>query len=260
MNITKEYESVVKSIQSNTIKFLGWEKLKEKNIAVCADIHAPFHSDLWVYRFLATAKKRNTKPCIIGGDMFQFDEFSKHKSNNPDAKFVTSMLSFKKLMEAYFKVFKVIYISQGNHDDWLSIFTEGRIINEDMLKLFGEFNKEFKDKVVVSKYPYIELNDKWRITHAKSYSVTKGAVANKLSIKFNKNICNAHGHFLSFGYSVNGKNFVIDLGGLFDREKMYYVMFSDTTHPVWNNGFLVIEDDYPTLYGDHTNWKKEGIR
>jgi hypothetical protein len=260
MNIIDTYKSITEAVKSSAPRFLNWAKIEADKIGVCADIHAPFHSELWVYRFLSVCKKKGIKTCVIGGDLFQFDEFSKHKANNPDASFIKSILSFKKIMEAFFKVFDVIYISQGNHDDWLSIYTEGKITNEDMLALLGDFNKTFKQKVVVTKYPYIVINGKWRVTHAKSYSVTKGGVANKLATKHDMHICNAHGHFLSFGFSVNGKHYVIDLGGLFDRQRMYYVMFSDTTHPVWNNGFLTIENNFPTIWGDNIDWKKEGIR
>jgi hypothetical protein len=260
MNILKEYERIHDLVKTDAPRFLNWIKINESKVAVCADIHAPYHSELWVYRFLEVCRRKKIKTCVIGGDLFQFDEFSKHKSNNPKASFKKSMLSFKALMTAFMEVFDEIYISKGNHDDWLDIYTEGKITFDNFTEIMGEFNDEFKRKVIVSAYPYVEINNRWRITHSKNYSIIKGSVANKLSTKYDKHICNAHGHFLSFGYSVNGKHYVIDLGGLFDRERMYYVMFSDTTHPVWNNGFMTIEDNYPTIYGNHTNWKKEGIK
>jgi hypothetical protein len=66
---------------------------------------------------------------------------------------------------------------------------------------------------------------------------------------------NAHGHFQAFRYDRSGKNIAIDLGGLLDPMRIGYKNLSTTTHPEWNNGFVVLRNNCAYLFGEHTDWK-----
>jgi hypothetical protein len=53
---------------------------------------------------------------------------------------------------------------------------------------------------------------------------------------------------------------------MFDYKKVDYKWFSDTTHPQWNQGFIVLRENFPYLFSDSiTDWgwwfaKKNGIK
>jgi len=47
--------------------------------------------------------------------------------------------------------------------------------------------------------------------------------------------------------SESGKYVVINSGGLFDSNKVAYIQTTNT-YPLWNQGFLTIENGYPDLF------------
>jgi hypothetical protein len=97
--------------------------------------------------------------------------------------------------------------------------------------------------------PYYYV-DNIRVTHPKIYRQVKLSTAIALSYKYGCPVLQAHGHFLSIGYNANGQ-IVGDTGGLMDKERTQYLFDSgDTTHPVWNNGFMVYKNKQIIPYGE----------
>ncbi len=91
------------------------------------------------------------------------------------------------------------------------------------------------------------MDKKWMITHPKNYSQTKNRISYRLAGKYECNTCSAHGHFIGMVASESGKYIAIDSGGLFDMKKILYAQ-NTTTYPVWNQGFVLIVNGFPTLY------------
>ena len=228
-SLLRDLEAYRELLKCNRPTFLDWQKLCDDVYCICADIHCPYHSPFWVEKFIKMSmktklKKGQKRVCVIGGDFFQFDTFSKHKLSNPDDIIEYTYNAGGDILKVFLKVFDKIIITKGNHDKWIEIFTDGKMNSDHIFQMMDIKKSEFKEKIVLSNYPYLVINNFWRVTHPNNYSIVKGAVANKLSSKYEMGIINAHGHFLSMGYNTSGKYPIIDIGGLFDRKKIYYIM------------------------------------
>jgi hypothetical protein len=90
--------------------------------------------------------------------------------------------------------------------------------------------------------------------HPKSYSQKAGIASRALCSKYLKNVLNTHGHHVGWNYDPSGKFLAVDLGGMFDPEKIEYMNIKTTTHPVWNSGFGMLRNGYFHLFDQQTDF------
>ena len=231
-------------------------KIKSDYCILTADWHIPYFSWFWCDKVLQLGKKHKGKrDLIIGGDFFNLDAFSKWDFNDENDNLPSELASAKYIMQELLKVFDRIFISVGNHDSRILYATKGKLNYTHLFHIILDDKKLIGNRIFISNYPYVMLNEKWRVTHSSQYSVNKEIVAKNLNIKYRQNIVNAHGHFISLAKGVSGDDVVGDIGGIFDRKKIHYVNLRDTSHPVWNSGFWVIRNNMPYVFGDGlTDW------
>ncbi len=213
------------------------------NYMISCDYHAPFHSELWFNRMLAVARKLGIRKQIIVGDLFDMAFVCKWPLQ--DGQKSTDLDEEKSLMDPIFKAmdyFDENVLINGNHERRVGRFSESAI---QARHLFGYFGADiWERKFKYSVYDKANIGDKWIVVHPRSYSQVSGAVAIRLAEKFHRHALNAHGHFTSMRWDRSGEYMGVDLGGIFDQDKVAYINLTTTTHPTWNNGFGMLLDGY----------------
>jgi hypothetical protein len=114
-------------------------------------------------------------------------------------------------------------------------------------------------KVQVSNLGHLTVDTtcgKYRVTHAKNYSVNQLTVADQLAQKYQTNVIQFHEHHLSMGWDRFGRYIAINGGGLFDPEQMIYATIDDNKSPAMKPGFVMLKNGTPYLFGNcpFTDW------
>jgi len=218
---------------------------------ITCDYHSPYFSIEWHNRSLAVAEKFNIKKLIVIGDLLDFGFASFFYSDNKPSLDQEKDENIR-LIQSLIQTFDEIYLLKGNHEDRLGRLTDAKLQARILLELWTK--ESWQTKFKYSIYDKLYIGDEWLLIHPKSYSQISGQVAKKLASKFHKNIINAHGHFLSYGYDVSGKYLAVDMGGMFDVEKIEYKCIKTTTHPEWNTGFGLIKDGHFYFFDKNTDW------
>jgi hypothetical protein len=219
--------------------------------AICSDVHAPFHSEEWVNRFLTTARQFGIRKAIVVGDLLDCAFASKWYSD--DKRTLDAELDMvKPVFEGLDGAFDKIYWSRGNHENRVGMRTDGVV----QLKHLGPvFAGDLWDrKITYSCYDKFYIEDKWMLVHPKSYRQTIVSVAKDLAAKYHRNVINTHGHFVGMGFDRSARFLCVDLGGLFDVGKIDYVGLDTSTHPAWGNGFGLIKDGKFWHFTEATDW------
>jgi len=253
-NTSERYRLTMKYLQKDKdIPTYEASTIPEDNYLVTCDYHSPYHSELWINRSLEIARKHSIKKHIIIGDLFDFnalkywavDEGAEKKDLDGE------ILHTEPVIEVLDYFDKNILLC-GNHERRVGMKTDSLIQARHLFGLFGA--EIWKKKFKYSVYDKLLVGDKWMMVHPRSYSQISTSVAKRLAEKYHKNIINAHGHFVGMAYDRSGKFLAIDLGGMFDTEKIDYLNLRTTTHPNWKNGFGMLYNGRFYLFNDETDW------
>ena len=231
--------------------FRGDLKLPMDDYIITADYHSPYYSIPWHNRSLAVAERFGIKKLIVIGDLVDFGFasffYADHKPGIEDEADEN-----KRLIQSLLAQFEEIVVVKGNHEDRLGRQTNGIIQARYLFELWAgpEYGKRFR----YSLYDKLTIGDEWLCVHPKSYSQKAGIASRALCSKFLKNILNTHGHHVGWNYDPSGKFLAVDLGGMFDPDKIEYMNVKTTTHPVWNQGFGMLRNGYFHLFDERTDW------
>jgi len=233
--------------------------LPPKNYIVFCDFHSPYYSEHWFNRGLAVADAMGIKDCIIAGDLVDLDFIKSWPNDRIEEQ--STLDSESRATEPVFKAldyFDNITLIKGNHENRVNRATDGKIQARHLFEIMGQ--RVWEEKFTYSVYDKLFIGDKWMIVHPRSYSQISASVAVRLAEKFHRHILNAHGHFFAMRYDRSGQYVALDLGGMFDPEKIGYINLKTTTHPAWNPGFVVItEDNKLHIFHEHVDWHHYGI-
>jgi hypothetical protein len=224
--------------------------------AITNDWQIPFHDASLVDAMIYVATKvHNMKNLLICGDFWDNHMYSSFTKLTEGLTSEDQYVVSEEIMEMLLDHFDHIVWSSGNHEFRLMRMLEGNIKFERLGRMITS-----NDKVTLTPYPYVHINNSWRVTHPRNFSIIPLTVARKLAGKHSRNIICAHGHRLGVSFAESGRFIVADSGGLFDVTKMDYVMLTDSTHAMMNSGFMMLENNYPYVYGPFlTDWAKLGI-
>jgi predicted phosphodiesterase len=222
---------------------------------VISDTHLPYLDLDMFFRCLAVSKKFKAKDIIIAGDIINADAFSKFVNSTNRKNFREEKNLVSMFFESLLKVFKNIYIVAGNHDLRLFKILLGEVDMPDYMKMFSEhIGKRIK---VSGNYKYCYLNDKYLIAHPKQYWQKAPSLPRELASKYQKHIITGHGHHSGICFDKSGNYFAIEIGGLIDKTKIEYNNIEITTHPTWNNSFVIIKNNFPYFFGEKfTDWNE----
>lgn len=213
-----------------------------------ADWHIPTHNLEWVSRLIGVARKLKIRKLVIGGDFINFDALSyfylREGGKQTTVKLESEYEEAEGVMDVLETWFDEIVWILGNHE-WR--FMRVHRWGTKPEKLLSFVNRLCDQRYKISGLSYLYVDD-IRVTHPQNYRSAKLSMANALSTKFRCPVVQAHGHFLSLGYSTGGYR-IGDTGCLCNPDRTDYIAKADTTHPRWNNGFLVYKDGNLTAYG-----------
>ena len=219
------------------------------NWIVTADWHIPTHSMEWIGRLLNTAKCMLIKRLIIGGDFIDFAALSYYYlKENGDQRAPKVDMDYEctegvlDVLETWFD--EIIWIL-GNHE-WR--FMRMHRWGAKPTKLLSILNRLCDQRYRISGLSYCYVDD-IRVTHPKSFRNNKLSMANSLAAKYRCPVIQAHGHFLSLGFSTGGYR-IADSGCLCDPDRTQYIAQADTSHNRWNNGFVIYKDGELAIIGD----------
>jgi len=257
---TRDRHVLLRNLISNDEKIDKYQEptLPDGDYMVSCDYHAPYHSEVWINRFLRIADKFGIKKNIIVGDLFDMDfaKWALFKQSKEEGEKDSTLDKEKAQVEPVIKALDYFDKNEaitGNHEFRIDRLTSGTVQGRHIMKLF--WGDEFAQKINVSSYDKLWIGDKWLVVHPQSYSQIGGSVAIRLAEKFQCHVMNAHGHFIALRYNRSGRYMGIDLGGMFDVRKVEYVNKKTTTHPFWNNGFAALVDGHFWHFHGATDWK-----
>jgi len=220
-----------------------------------ADYHSPFYSERWVNYLLAIAQKTGIKRHIIVGDLFDFDWAKSHPSTDGEVRpgLDGEAQHSDPLIRVLLTQFKQTYLVCGNHETRAA----RNIARVQFKHIAGFLGLDLaQERFMFTEKDHLYIGNDWMVVHPKSYSQVSGSVAVRLAEKYHRNIITAHGHFASERWDRSGKYRGIDLGGMFDTEKIAYINLTTTTHPSWNNGFAILQDGYLVRFQAGKNFRR----
>ena len=203
-----------------------------------ADYHCPCVDLDIINCIIKDGKEYHIKRLLIGGDLTNLDALShyvrKFGGNANTPKLTAEMEITQKVLRKLSDWFDEIIYILGNHEARFS-----KAVSNEWS--FGIIMKSLEIPTLKFKDDYKIYVDNIRVSHPKSYSQTKLSVASRLCDKFNCDVVAFHGHFASIGFSRGGYR-CVDGGNCADVERIEYMNLADTTHPIWNQAYVVYKD------------------
>jgi predicted phosphodiesterase len=232
------------------------------DFVIVGDVHVSTTNWKFAQRPLQIAMKYLEKPrrLIIAGDIINGDAFSSYENVIPLPSFGIELKAARNFIERYLEVFDEIYLFLGNHDRRVQKGTNNAIEPEDLLRLISH-----DTRVKISHWGHCiikTLKGEWRALHGSEYSVNQLVVADQLAQKYGQHIIGHHQHHLAIGWSRYKQYVIVDNGGLFDQDSMAYVQLDDNKRPRMANGFTLLKNGTPYLFGtepftDYNYWLGE---
>lgn len=227
--------------------------LLEGDCVVTSDWHIPYHDIDLCEKMVRVASKKKIRQLAIVGDLFDAATLSIFEPQDIEFGIREELNSTAETLKHLLKFFSRIYWSVGNHEMRLLRMLKFSVDLVDVGKWLLD-----NPKLVLTPLPQMYLDagtDRWRLTHPSSYSRVPTRVAVQIASKYQCNVMSAHGHLFGETIDTSGKYRAIDLGGLFDENKIAYKnVKGDTTHPRAMSGFWIVKDGLTTGFSRTTNW------
>jgi hypothetical protein len=224
---------------------------------IVGDVHVPFTNYEYAILPSLVAQKHMSRPrrLLVGGDFYNFDLYSAYTQLVVGPSWKAEKKAARHMIDVWLETFDEIRIILGNHDRRFLRNNEA-MDEDDISDLLGRANK-----VQWSKFGWCVIqsgNGDYRVTHPRNYSVNSLVVANELAQKHQQHVISFHEHHLAEGRDRFGRYRIINCGCLVDPAKLAYVQLEDGKMPNMENGFVMLKDGYPTLFGDDrwTDWSR----
>lgn len=259
---------------------------------VCSDIHVPRHVETMIERMTAVAQRDGLRTLVIGGDLIDFEEISRHRKAG--AKGITardSIIASMQLLDDLCETFDTIHVIKGNHDDRLQRTIEAAIEGRSQAQwaladiegeqaealtyraryvaIMEEWARKAGDRVRerVRWYPVprIEIagpagQKPYLLVHPSIYSRLAPQAERRIWTRYVQPIIGTHGHLAGLSLSPNGEHPVLQIGCMTDPSKHLYLSENVTDHPQWVNCFATIRSGVLRMYVDNpylTDWGRE---
>jgi hypothetical protein len=236
---------------------LGTPLTLEGDWMIVGDVHVPTIDYGLARLMVQVAKKHLTHPrLLIAGDYFSQDQFSKYEPAIAGPSWKQEQAAGKKLMDSWLGDFEEIAALMGNHDRRLTKKLDGAMDGVDIYRMLTH-----DPKLKVSNYGWCTINTNcgpYRVTHPTQYSTKQLALADELALKFQCHTISFHEHHFSIGVDRYGRYTIVNGGGLFDASQFAYVNLDDSKSPVMKNGFVMLKNGTPYLFGKapFTDWSQ----
>lgn len=219
----------------------------------CSDIHAPLHSRLWIERLIRVGRALKIHDLVIGGDLADNDSISRHGRAEQQAGYKVTKQTAGDLVYLLGNEFR-LWLLPGNHDDRLR-----KRLDDDVP--FADFvyaalaGRTPRNTLNITDYSYLYVqgpNRKWVVGHPSFYSRTAAKGLADVAQLHQMSVIGAHNHLQGMMWSADGRHIAIDPGTMCDAELTPYIMrgIALSKFPTWRQGFVLIDNDRPTLFGD----------
>lgn len=255
----------------NVDKFIPLEFELSDFVAIC-DIHAPctdYDFAMLPARIAEKHVKKGKRVLVVHGDVFDGGSFSKWEKVVADPSWEDERRAASNLFALWSQTFDQIVVMPGNHDYRMIKRVEGQVSfggmlwgmaderDKDLSQMFGSLFSTGKLTASPVDHCFIDTpRGRYIVAHGSQYSVNPLNVANEMSQKYQAHVITGHEHHLGLSMDRFGRYFLINNGGLFDKDKFAYVTLQASKRPVMKKGFTFVKDGFPNVFGAWTDWSK----
>jgi hypothetical protein len=227
-------------------------------IMVFSDIHAPLHSEEWIYCGLEVARKFEAKTLIVSGDFIDANSISRHIGGyyRRKSELNDDLAAGEALLKIFAAEFEKVYFLSGNHcmERLVKVF-RGEVQVQKLWQMFGSHSN-----VVVSARSYVEVNKEVIIGHPRQYSRIRGNVPQKVAQLWQKHVALGHAHHSAKTITTDGRWQAIDLPCLAQLDEFEYTGFEISDMPKPLNGFAMVTGELITVFDRFTDWSLLGFK
>ena len=248
-------EELRKFAKTFSRKLTGWLQLSG-DFMISSDWHLPHFNPEMAERYFRIAKKFKIRQHVIIGDFVNLDAMSAWDQVDLEDSWENERAAASYVLAQFERAFDTTYWLMGNH--------EVRYMRKLAFQVdLNDFASQLLDRAKVGKslvcstYAYAIINGEWRVTHPKTYSRHGGTVPYELTAKYEQSVIGAHGHHVGIRVGRNNRRVGIDIGGMFDVERIGYVMREDSAHPMWNCAFGMLRNNAAYVFSESpllTDW------
>lgn len=222
-------------------------------IATC-DWHIPLHDPVMVNHVIDIAEKKDIRKLIIGGDFLHMETFSHYPPYQPEAAFEIERREGNAVLNTLLRHFDEVVLFWGNHEHRISRALDFKISFEQLIKWMLDGVDDL-DRVKISELDYALIHHGGRtvrFSHQTNFSKVPLSVPRQMAMKYDCSSLTAHSHHLAFGFAINGYDWIMEGGGLFDPKRTQYIQRTNLHH-FWVPGFTVFQNGAPVQYSPRLN-------
>jgi hypothetical protein len=217
-------------------------KISSDKVCIASDFHIPFHDLDLVENMIDTCRSEKIKTIIIPGDFLDCKNLSSFIDlQQVELTFEEELEEANRMLKLICRNFDDVYFINSNHEKRFAKKMEGNANIRDLYRMFSGDLMEGRD-YFVSIYDYCILNGEWYICHPNNYSTVPLSIARILSTKYQMHVATAHLHRLCLGKDISGRYYTLEIGGLFDPQKLEYLQ-NTSKNPAQESGYVIIERD-----------------
>ena len=210
-------------------------------LLVTSDWHVPYHDEERVAEVVRVAEVEGIKVVLAVGDVIDLPTLSRFDPRDIDSNVGMELSTVGDVLDEFTSRGIQVIWSRGNHENRFFKALKHQVDMSDLIQLCGV------DPTMVygleGEEVYVKSGDTtWLFTHQGEYSRVPLSVARRLVDKYRCNVGTAHNHQYAYGKALDGVHEVLELGGLFNTDKMAYLHRGGaSTFPHQQQGFWIIE-------------------
>jgi hypothetical protein len=224
---------------------------------VFSDIHAPLHSEAWIHRGIQTALSVGAKHLIVNGDFIDANTISRHLGGyyRRKGELQDDLDAGEALIELFTNVFETVTFLSGNHCvQRLTKVFNGELHAERIWKIFS-----YNEQVKITPRSFVQVNSKVIVGHPRSYSKTRGGLAQKIAQRWQRHVILGHLHHSASTCTLDGNWQAVEVGCMADLPEFEYTTFEINDMPQPMNGFAIVFGDCIVNFDRFTLWKQWGF-
>jgi len=237
-------------------------KIPYQDSIIISDAQIPLMDASLLEKAALLCKVRGIKQVIWAGDNLDLASLGQYAEKD-DASLQEGLKKMAQAYDMFAGCEHVVLI--GNHDNRLQRGLGGQLLHADIMAMVMRHCKEEHRYKVCERYYIImeagpHSEHPFRISHQKPYSRIRGKVAYTLAAKYQAHYFSAHQHHLGLCRDISDRFWCVDLGTFQESEITKYIYDRDTSNPIWNKGFVTIEDGMPHLFYNSAPeewWRKQ---
>lgn len=228
-----------------------------------SDFHCPLHNRTWIKRLIAVGQTRMVTHLVIGGDFFDMDSSSRHPKTEKQAGLNQTLRIGGDLLVALASVFERIYILPGNHCRRVATKLDEPLEFDSLIHAAVK-GRIPASRIISTDFDYLFVGQEdsgWVVGHPRYFSTIPAKGGADVAMIQRRNVIGAHNHIQGLIKSRDGRFVSIDPGHMTEPTLTPYKMQSEglSRYPAWSAGFVLIENNVPTLFGDGlVNWSEYG--